>query len=220
MSKKHILCCTALVLLVPAAACAQIFEIGGHAGYTLTDGIGFTPTLVMGRTYDEVKHTDSFSWGFTAGARVRRGYGIGFLFDRQQSELQVGGPAVETNLSDVNVDNYHGIFSFDGPLTPTVSGFFFFGLGATSFGEVNIMGRSVDGPTEFSTTWGLGIKTYPKEGNIGLRAGVRWTPTYMKTDPDGWWCDPYWGCTTYGDPDYIHQVQFFGGISYRFETRG
>jgi hypothetical protein len=219
MMKKYVFC-TVLVLLVPVAASAQVFEIGAHGGYTLTGGIEFAPTIVGGNTFDEIRHVDSFSWGFTAGAKVRRGYGIGFLFDRQESRLEASGPLVEMELSDISVDNYHGVISFDYPVphNPSSAAFLFIGFGATSFGEATFAGRSVDGPTEFSTTWGGGFKMYPNDGAIGLKLAIRWTPTYVKTDPDGYWCDPYWGCTTYGDPDYIHQVEFMGGVSYRFTT--
>ena len=33
---------------------------------------------------------------------------------------------------------------------------------------------------------------------VGIRLETRWTPTYIKTDPEGYWCDPYWGCYTVG----------------------
>ena len=37
--------------------------------------------------------------------------------------------------------------------------------------------------------------------NIGARLGVQWTPTYVKSDPGGYWCDPCWGgCYLVGDP--------------------
>ena len=214
---KRVLCFGILVLAA-ASAGAQVIEIGGHAGYTLSEGIDFPATIVGGETYSGLGATDAFSWGVTVGARLQQGVGIGFLYDRQESELEVSGPLNTTNFGAMKVDNYHGVFSFDYPLptNPDVAGFMFLGLGATSFGAVTINGREVDGETQFSTTWGAGLKVNPNGGPVGFRAAIRWTPTYIKSDPGGVWCDPYWGCSGYSDADYSHQVEFAGGVTYRF----
>jgi hypothetical protein len=44
----------------------------------------------------------------------------------------------------------------------------------------------------------------------------RWTPTYIKSDAEGWWCDPYWGCYVVGDAQYSNQFELSGGIVLRF----
>jgi hypothetical protein len=51
---------------------------------------------------------------------------------------------------------------------------------------------------------------------IGARFGVRSTPTYIKTDEAGWWCDPWWGCYVVGDAQYSNQFEMSGGIMLRF----
>ena len=71
------------------------------------------------------------------------------------------------------------------------------------------------GETQFSTTWGAGVKLFPAP-NFGVRFGMQWTPTYIKSDPGGYWCDPYWGCYMVGDAQYSHQFQFNGGVTFRF----
>jgi hypothetical protein len=80
---------------------------------------------------------------------------------------------------------------------------------------VNGQQRDIDGETKFATNWGGGVKLYPGE-RVGLKLGVRWTPTYVKTDPTGYWCDPYWGCFTVGDAQYSNQFEFSGGVFFRF----
>jgi hypothetical protein len=45
---------------------------------------------------------------------------------------------------------------------------------------------------------------------------LAWTPTYIKSDAEGWWCDPYWGCYTVGSAQYSNQFQLAGGITLRF----
>ena len=52
--------------------------------------------------------------------------------------------------------------------------------------------------------------------NVGFRAGMQWTPTYIKSDSEGWWCDPYWGCYIVADAKYANQFQFNGGLTIRF----
>jgi hypothetical protein len=59
------------------------------------------------------------------------------------------------------------------------------------------------------------VKVYPGK-NVGLKLGMRWTPTYIKSDATGWWCDPYWGCYVTGDSQYSNQFEFGGGITLRF----
>ena len=97
--------------------------------------------------------------------------------------------------------------------------FFFGGLGATNFGQVTgtILNetRTLGSETQFSTTWGAGVKIYPAS-NVGLRIGVHWTPTYIKTDAGGWWCDPWYGCYLVGNSQYSNQFQFNGGLTVRF----
>ena len=91
--------------------------------------------------------------------------------------------------------------------------------GATSASDVNVtvagVDRSNSGGTRFSTTWGAGVKFFPNP-KFAVRAGVRWTPTYIKSDATGWWCDPYWGCYLTGNAQYANQVELSGGVSLRF----
>ena len=79
----------------------------------------------------------------------------------------------------------------------------------------DVMGVSVDSNTRFSLTWGGGVKIYPS-GRVGLNLTGRWTPTYIKSDPGGIWCDPYWGCFQSSNPQYANQFEFAGGLTFRF----
>jgi hypothetical protein len=93
------------------------------------------------------------------------------------------------------------------------------GLGATQFGTVSAklgnLQRDIPGNTKFSTTWAAGLKLYPGKA-VGIRLEARWTPTYIKSDAEGWWCDPYWGCYFVGDAQYSNQFELGGGITLRF----
>jgi hypothetical protein len=43
-----------------------------------------------------------------------------------------------------------------------------------------------------------------------------YTPTYISSTAEGWWCDPYWGCYLVGDHKYSNQFQIRGGFTFRF----
>ena len=58
------------------------------------------------------------------------------------------------------------------------------------------------------------MKISPSPRSAWLEA--RWTPTYIKSDAEGWWCDPYWGCYVVGNPQYSYQLELSGGITLRF----
>ena len=69
--------------------------------------------------------------------------------------------------------------------------------------------------TRFSSTWGAGVKFYPMP-LIGVKTMLRWTPTYIKTDSEGLWCDPYYPtCWVVGEPDYSNQFTFSAGVTLR-----
>ena len=89
-----------------------------------------------------------------------------------------------------------------------------------NFGSVDFnsggVPRSTGSETQFSSTWGAGIKLFPGGGKVGARIAVRYTPTYVKTDAAGWWCDPYWGCYVLSEAQYANQFELAAGVSLRF----
>jgi hypothetical protein len=210
------------VLLGSAAFAADPkVEFSASAGYTFSDGVsGDTVVAADGNAYNTIEPKDSFSFGFTLEFFVSPNLEVGFLYDNQKSTLQVGGTATR-DIGDVAIRNYHGIFTYNfGDASSKTRFYFMGGLGATSYGSVdylNIAGqaKTIDGPTKFSTTWAVGLKAYPSP-KVGLRLQARWTPTYIKSDATGWWCDPYWGCYVTGNAQYSNQFELTGGLSFRF----
>jgi opacity protein-like surface antigen len=171
--------------------------------------------------YDEVDVKDGGSFSLTAGFYATPNAVIEFMYARQSSELTARGATVEQSVSDINIDNYHVNFVYNwGESDAKLRPYAYVGLGATNYspsGSVKIPGvqGELKGNAQFSTTWGAGVKYYMAP-SIGLKAGMRWTPTYIKSDPAGYWCDPFYGCWLLSDPDYSHQFEFTGGITFRF----
>jgi opacity protein-like surface antigen len=214
---------TSFTALAASTAWAQHpkVEIGAVAGWTLSDGVnGDAVRGGDGNLYNSIEPKDSFSYALDLGFFVSENIEIGGLFSQQKSNLLIGG-AVERDLGSWSVDNYHGYLAFNSGDHQSKARFYLLGgLGATRYGTLNfttVAGatRSIGGNSQFSTTWGAGVKIYPGK-NVGLKLGMRWTPTYIKSDATGWWCDPYWGCYVTGDAQYSNQFEFGGGITLRF----
>jgi hypothetical protein len=210
---------TFLIVAAGSAAFAQDkrVEINPFFGYTFSDGINVDPFLIGGQVFDSVDVTSGMAFGFHAGFFVNENMEVGFQWARQDSKLQAGGTRDE-ELTDMNVDNYHAIFTYNwGDEDAMTRPFLFGGLGATNFSPADIGGLSVDSETQFSTTWGGGVKVYPSP-SVGFTAMARWTPNYIKSDPAGMWCSPYWfyGCYVLSDPDYANQFEMSGGVIFRF----
>jgi len=218
----------ALMLMAGSAAWAQDsrVSISGLAGWTLSDGVSGGAEGTLG-DFTRIDPKDSFSWGLRIGFMMNDHLEIGGLFDTQQSKLELTGtllasPTENTaEIADWKLYNYHGFVAYHfGDPDSHVRPYFLGGLGATQYGgfDVNVAGasRSVGGNTQFSTTWALGLKAHPGGGKVGLQLEGRWTPTYIKSDAEGWWCDPYWGCYTVGSAQYSNQFQLAGGITLRF----
>jgi opacity protein-like surface antigen len=211
-----------LAVLAAATASAQDYrvEVGGNVGWTMSDGVSFDGIAVNGNVFNEIGPKDGMSYGLDLGVFANEQIQVEFLWSRQDSKLLAAG-TTELEITDLSVDNFMGniVYHF-GDSASRVRPYLFGGLGATSYGSLSFRGlngqqRDIDGETKFATNWGGGVKLYPSE-RLGLKLGVRWTPTYIKTDPTGYWCDPYWGCFTVGDAQYSNQFEFAGGLFFRF----
>jgi hypothetical protein len=207
---------------VPAFAQAR-GEVSVLVGWSFADGVSGDPVATGdGEIFDRIDPKDSFKWGLMGGVLLGE-YGnaeVGFMWNQALTKMQVGGTTT-FDVGDWSINSYHGYFGYnffenDVKVRPYLFG----GLGATSYGGVDYTRRngatgSVDGETQFSTTWGAGVKFYATP-NVGARIGLQWTPTYIKSDAAGWWCDPWWGCYLVGDPQYSNAFDISGGVVFRF----
>jgi opacity protein-like surface antigen len=203
----------AVTALVGSAAFAQDarVEISGTAGWTFSDGVnvGTADNAAI-----RVDPKDAFSWGARIGFLVTPNWEVGGLFNLQKTDLEASG-AINRSVEQ-SIYNYHGYFAYNfGEEDAKVRPYLLGGLGATQFGGLDTAVGKIDGETKFSTTWAAGLKLFPSP-NFGIRLEGRWTPTYVKSDPEGYWCDPYWGCYTVGEAEYANQFELSGGITFRF----
>ena len=219
--QRLVIAALAAVTLAPVAASAQgKVEISGNVGWTVSDGVqGDGVRALDGNIYDTIDIKDAFSWGFGVGFNATDNAEVGFLFNQQMSTLAVTGTN-EVEIGDISVNNYHPYFAYNfGEADAKVRPFVLFGLGATHYGSVPFtrpgFSGETDTATKFSTTWAGGVKFFASP-NVGIRVAAQWTPTYITTEGEGWWCDPYWGCYVVGDAKYSNQFHFTGGVTFRF----
>ena len=195
-------------------------EVGGTVGWTSSEGVsGSAVTIPRVGVFDSIGPKDAFSWGLRVGIMATPNIEVGALFNQQKTQLELGG-STTLEIGDQSVNNYHGYVAYNfGDEDASVRPYFLGGLGATQYGTISAKAgntsREISGNTKFSTTWALGLKLNASR-NLGLRLEGRWTPTYIKSDAVGWWCDPYWGCYTVGDAQYSNQFEVSGGLHFRF----
>jgi len=208
----------AFLVLVAAPAFAQVQgEVNFMVGYTFSDGVSFAnATPINGFVYTRADPKDSVSFGIGAGVYLNHEAEIEFRYDHQPTTLEVTGNGAPTLSATMSVDNYHGNFVFNAlDADAKVRPYIYIGLGATNYGSAAFATKTVTGMTKFSWDFGAGIKAYPSP-HAGIIAGIRWVPTYIKTDAAGWWCDPYWGCAPAGNVQYSNQFELAGGVTFKF----
>lgn len=203
----------------PVVAQDNKFEINAMIGYTLSEGVNVNP--IEGDMFGITRFspTSAFSYDLGVDYYIGRNFSVGFNFGHEMSKLRADSQTVEgVDIADMSVNNYHGIFTYNlGGEAAAMRPYVFVGLGATSYGPDSIQGYAIEGETQFSTTWGGGIKFYTSE-HLGFKAGVRWTPTHINSEPSGIWCSPYWGsgCYVMEEANYSHQFEISAGIVARF----
>ena len=207
---------------------AQQLEGSVFYGYTLSEGIDASQSrIILGGVYNSLDIKSGNGWGFTFGGFVGERVELEFLYAQQFSSLEISDPAPSVTFADMKVVNYQGNVVYNwGESHSPVRPFIFFGLGATHYAGGDIDSRFVVPPagdgqirsaTKFATNWGGGVKFYPKEGKIGIKAMARYTPTFIKSDPGGLWCDPFYPtCWVVNDLDYSNQFEMSGGVTFRF----
>jgi len=235
MQKDRVMLIGRVVIVAAVAAAGSIVaraqdsprvEVAFETGYTSSEGIKASqPRIIGGQVYNDLDITSGGNFGLTFGVFVTPNAEIEFLWNRQFSTFNANNPSPEVELADVNVDNFHGNFVYnwsDG--AAKLRPFMFIGLGATHYApgdpaplpSQNPGAVSIDSATKFSWSLGGGVKVYPAS-HVGLRLSARWTPTYIKSDAGGIWCDPFYPtCWVLSDPDYSNQFALNGGVTLRF----
>jgi opacity protein-like surface antigen len=206
-------------LEVYTSAQEKRIELSATGGFTFSNTIPADEILFGdgSRIINEVGPKSGYSWGFQGDYSITDRIAAGFLWNRQQSRLRFEFPFFDSlDFTDMTVDNYHGMVTYhfadrDSNFRPFVFG----GFGATRYKPKTTGDIDFEDEVEFSTTWGGGLKFYPWS-KVGFKLGVRWTPTHIRTDPSGIFCNPRFGCWVVSQTRYSNQVDLGTGILFRF----
>ncbi len=195
------------------------FELNGLIGYTFSEGVDVERQEEASMEITRISPKRAFSYGLGMDYFFTESFAVGFNFGQQKSTLRASLEDYEgLDITDMKVNNYHAILTYnfweeDEILRPFVFG----GIGATGYSPADIGGQNIEGSTRFSTTWGGGVKYYTSE-HLGFRGGIRWTPTYFKSESGGIFCSSHsnWNCQFLDDSGFSHQFEFSVGIIARF----
>jgi hypothetical protein len=173
------------ILAISAAASAQEkrIEINPFFGYTFSDGVTVDPFLLGGTVYDSINPMSGMSYGVQFGVFATENAEIGFLWSRQDSKLEAKG-ASSLEITDMNVDNYHVLFTYNwGEEDTTARPFLFGGLGATQSRRLRSKGPKARAARPSSRAPGAeASRSTPARASdsprrpAGLRATSRATP--------------------------------------------
>lgn len=222
MTRKTVFPALAAVLVaITAQAQDKRVEISGSAGWTFSDGVS-GPGVKVGSfgTYTRIDPLNAFSWGARVGFLLGGNSEVGLLFNQESSDLDITGVS-SLKIADVSVRNYHAYVAYNFLGTDTFARpYVLLGFGTTRYSPsaVPVAGvtRDVGENSGLSGTGAIGLKLFPEGRPFGLRLEGRWTPTRIKSDATGFWCDSYWGCYVASKAQYSNQFEWSGGIMLRF----
>jgi len=189
------------VLIAATQARAQSWEASGL--------VGFTPSATIDQRASELSDADirgGFTWGLQGARFFTPSLGAEVLWTQQASALEVGTSDGKADLFKMTVRQLHGniVYRF-GRAGAKWQPFVFGGLGATFF-----TADTVESETKLSLDVGGGVKFFPSR-SLGVRAHVRYKPTFLNDSSSGTFCDPFGFCQ-----GVLQQIEFAAAAVLRF----
>ena len=191
----------AITLVSAPAAHAQSWEIAAMAGYVFPVDLE-----KQSRDVDAARISDGFTWQVQAGRMLTPRWGVEVVWSQQFSAYEIESGGNTGDLFKLLLTQLNGNFVYQfAPSAARVQPFAFGGLGAAFFSA-----RDLATEAKFSAGVGGGVKLFPWPG-VGLRAQLRYRPTWLNDDDVGLFCDPFGFCQS-----MLRQLEVAGGITFRF----
>ncbi len=190
------------------------FELTPTVGYRL----GGTASTSYSAFIESVEVSPALSFGMTLEYALSPRASLEFIWSHQDTELklnyrQTPPEGYSERLTHLNVDTFQ------------IGGLWQFGTYGDSFRPYLdfLLGMSILTPapqfstlTRFSGSVGGGVKYFHSD-KLGLRLGLRFMPIYINSSSSGYgYCDPWYGCYTYYNSNYINQFDAYTGLTFRF----
>lgn len=191
-------------------------------GFEVTPTAGFRFGGTASNSYsvfiERLKVSEALSFGLTLEMPIRRNVNLELIWSHQDTELsadfrQDPPEGYDGRLTHLNVDTFHlGALWLLGREGAAVRPYLDLLLGVsilTPAPEFSTL-------TRFSGSVGGGAK-FRLSNALGARLGLRFMPVYLNATSTGYTtCDPWYGCYTYYDSNYLYQWDAYTGLTYRF----
>ena len=189
-------------------------EVTPTVGYRL----GGTASTATSAFIESLDVPPTLSWGLTLEYALRPNLNLEFIWSHQDSELranflQTPPEGYDDKITHLNVDTFQigGLWLF-GTYGDRVRPYLDFLLGVSVLSPA----PEFSSLTRFSGSIGGGAKLSLSEA-LSARLGLRFMPVYINSSSSGYgYCDPWYGCYTYYDSNYLYQWDFYTGLSFRF----
>jgi opacity protein-like surface antigen len=209
--RTNLLLATAwIVMAAPVAWAQKGIEITPFVGGQINSGLDISTPM-----FNRIDVQDGLSYGISGAYSLREYTGVEFTWNHNKAntlgQLTSGGTA--PNVLELHTNQYLGDFivhfkSRESRFRP----FLFVGAGVSNLAP----GRSDAGSiTRFAWTFGGGVK-YNFSKHLGVRLQAKTSPTWINSGSKEFWCDPVWGCWSIGENNFLQELDFSGGITFRF----
>ncbi len=124
ISSAVMLAGAAFVLLFSSSAAAQDrVELTGIFGYTFSEGFETDPGSLVSELIEKVNPTSGYAYGAGIDVFVTEQAQVGFLWTQQDSMLELETAIGNRDVTGMNVNNYHAVFTYnlgfsDAPVRP------------------------------------------------------------------------------------------------------
>ena len=114
LSSAVMLAGAALVLLFSSSAAAQDrVELTGIFGYTFSEGFETDPGSLVSELIEKVNPTSGTAYGAQVDVLVTEQAQVGFLWTQQDSMLELETAIGNRDVTGMNVNNYHAVFTYN-----------------------------------------------------------------------------------------------------------
>lgn len=213
-SSKVLILALALIMVSTAAWAQGRFVVTPHVGYRTAGTLGGDVAELT-----DFKVQDGLAYGLAIGYRVSPFFTLEAMWSRSDSNVTALSGASELELTKISTDQWHAnfIYYFSGDEAMACP-YLLFALGATVLNPKPLVfeGTSVDpsAETRFTGALGAGVQVNASQ-MVGLRAQVKWCPTYINSSNEIWidWWGVPWVVPV---SNYMNQWEFTGGLTFRF----
>lgn len=190
------------------------FEVTPMAGFRF----GGTASTTYSEYIESLDVSAAPSFGLALELPILRTVNLEFLWSHQDTELtasfrQEPPAGYGEKLTHLNVDTFHlGALWLLGREGAAVRPYMDLLFGLT----ILTPAPQFSTLTRFSGSLGGGAK-FRLSRAVGARLGIRFMPVYVNATSTGYvTCDPWYGCYTYYDSNYLYQWDAYTGLTYRF----